>query len=238
MVVYLFYGVKMSGFDSPLGKKNFSGPQMREFNVPDESQHPSPPMENGEPVVRRRSVPQVNADQIRDFQAKMQREEMPVYEQDPAEIERQIKQSKEDRRVGRERLDAGAKRRIEMLVGMTRLTRSVTLENNTFVLKTLRSKEMRDAIMSASEYDRTIQSPFEIRKQLLARSIMQVAGVEFEQFVGSDDIEAKCDFIDLMDESLLNRLYNEYLELVREAGEKYAMKNENDVKEIVGDLKK
>lgn len=229
----------MSSFESPLGKKKFGGSQMREFDVPDESGYSEgPPMENGEPVVRRRQIPQVNTDQIRDFQAKMQREDMPVYEQDPAEVERQIRQSREDRRSGRERLDAGAKRRIEMLVGMTRITRSVELEGNIFTLKSLRSKEMREALMYASEYDNTIQSPFEIRKQLLARSIIQVAGLEIEQFLGSNDIEAKYDFIDLMDESLMNRLYNEYLALVREASAKYAVKNENDVKEIVNDLKK
>lgn len=229
----------MSSFESPLGKKKFGGSQMREIDVPDESGYSEgPPMENDEPVVRRRPIPQVNADQIRDFQAKMQREEMPVYEQDPAEVERQIRQSREDRRSGRERLDAGAKRRIEMLVGMTRITRSVDLEGHIFVLKSLRSKEMREALMYASEYDRTIQSPFEIRKQLLARSIVQVAGVDIDQFLGTSDIEAKYDFIDLMDESLLNRLYNEYLALVREAGEKYAVKTEDDVKEIVKDLKK
>lgn len=229
----------MGSFDSPIGKKKFGGPQMREFDVPDESGYSAgPPMENGEPVVRRRPVPQVNPDQIRDFQARMQREEMPVYEQDPAELERQIRQAREDKRTGRERLDAGAKRRIEMLVGMTRGTRSVDIEGNTFVLRTLRSKEMREALMFASQYDGTIQSPFEIRRQLLARSVVQIAGVDTEQFIGSADIEAKCDFIDLMDESLLNRLYDEYLALVQENKAKYAVKNEEEVKEVIDNLKK
>lgn len=229
----------MSGFDSPIGKKKFGGSQMKEFDIPDDSGYSGGlPMENGEPVVRRRPTPQINADQIRDFQARMQREEMPVYEQDPNEIEKQIRQSREDKRIGRERLDAGAKKRVEMLVGMTRLTRSVELEGNIFTLKTLRSKEMRDALMSASAYDNSVQSPFEIRKQLLARSLIQIAGVDIEQFIGSYDLEAKFEFLDLMDEALLLRLYNEYLVLVRESSEKYAIKTENDVKEIVGDLKK
>lgn len=230
----------MAGFESPLGAKRFGGGyQMKEFDVPDETGFSEgPPMENNEPVVRRRPIPQVNADQIREFQAKMQREEMPVYDQEAAEIERQIKQSREDKRIGRSRLDPGAKKRIEMLVGMTRITRSVTLDDNVFVLTSLRSKEMREAIMLASQYDGTVQSPYEIRKQLLARSIIQVAGVNIEQFVGSNEIEARYEFVDLMDESLLNRLYKEYLILVREAGEKYAVKTEEDVKEIVNDLKK
>jgi hypothetical protein len=229
----------MVGFDSPIGSKRFGNMKMQEFDVPDETGYSSnPPMEDVEPVVRRRTPPNVNIDQIRDFQAQMQREEMPVFEQDPTEIERQVKQSRRDKISGKNRLDAGAKRRIEMLVGMTRVTRAVTLEGNVFMLKSLRSKEMREALMLASEYDGTVQSPYEIRKQLLSRSITQVAGVEIEQFLGSNDIEAKYEFVDLMDESLLNRLYTEYLSLVREAGEKYAVKTEEDVKEIVNDLKK
>lgn len=229
----------MTSFESPLGKKKFGGSQMREIDVPDESGYSGgPPMEDGEPVVRRRPVPQVNTDQIRDFQARMQREEMPVYEQDPAEVERQIRQSRLDKKSGKERLDAGAKRRIEMLVGMTRATREVEIEDNVFLLKTLRSKEMREALIAASEFDGTIQFPFEIRKQLLSRSIIQIAGVEIEQFIGSNETDAKCEFIDLMDEFLLNRIYNEYLILVRETSVKYAVKTENDVKEIVNDLKK
>jgi hypothetical protein len=229
----------MASFDSPIGKKKFGGPQMRELDVPDESEYSGgPPLENGEPVVRRRPVPQVNPDQIRDFQARMQREEMPVYERDPAEVEREIRQAREDKKAGRERLSDGAKRRIEMLVGMTRGTRSVDIEGNIFVLRTLRSKEMMEALMFASQFDGTVRSPFEIRRQLLARSITQIAGVSTEQFIGSVEVDAKCAFIDELDESLLNRLYDEYLTLVRESKEKYAVKNEDEVKEVLGDLKK
>jgi hypothetical protein len=229
----------MASFDSPIGKKKFGGPQMREIDVPDESGYsPGPPTEQGEPIVRRRPVPQVNVDQIRDFQARLQREETPVYERDPAEVEREIRQAREDKRVGRERLSDGAKRRIEMLVGMTRSSRNVDIEGNVFVLQTLKSKEMREALMRASEYDGTIQSPFEIRRQLLARSISQIAGVPTEQFLGSPDVELRFAFVDELDESLLNRIYEEYLTLVQESKEKFAAKTEEEVKEVLDDLKK
>jgi hypothetical protein len=97
---------------------------------------------------------------------------------------------------------------------------------------------MRDALMEASRFDGTIQSPFEIRRQLLARSITEIAGVSTEQFIGSADVEDKCAFVDELDESLLNRLYDEYLSLVKEAKDKYAVKTEEDVKEVIEDLKK
>ena len=44
-----------------------------------------------------------------------------------------------------------------------------------------------------------VQSPFEIRKQLLARSITQVAGMDFDQFVGSAELDDKLAAIEVFD---------------------------------------
>lgn len=228
----------MSGFDSPLGKKSFGAPQMREFNVPDESGYAGPPMENDEPVVRRRPTPQVNADQIRDFQAKMQREQMPEYDEDAAEIERQIRQARKEKISGKSRLDDGAKRRIEMLLGMTRSYRRVEVGDVTFDLQTLKSKEMRESLMVAAEYDGTIQGPFELRRQLLARSISKISDIDFANFIGTTDIEGKLQFIDAMYEPLISRVYEEYLALAKEAREKYSIKTAQEAKEVLEDLKK
>jgi hypothetical protein len=41
-----------------------------------------------------------------------------------------------------------------------------------------------------------------------------------------------------MDHYLLGRLYDEYLEMVKEARDKYAIKNETDAQEVMEDLKK
>jgi hypothetical protein len=226
----------MPSFDSPIGKKKFAGSPLRELDVPDESGYNAPSQQ--EPVVRRRQIPNVDTDAIRDFQAQMQRQEMPTYDRDPAEIEREIRQAKIDRKAGRERLNEGAKRRLEMLLGMTRSTRDVDILGNVFVLQTIPSKEMREAIMIASEYDGTVQSPFEIRRQFLARSLVRIAGIDVAQFVGSTDLDVRLAFIDELDESFLNRLYDEYLSLAKESEKKFAVKSAEEVKEIVEDLKK
>ena len=158
--------------------------------------------------------------------------------QDDLEIEKEIRAAREARRTGKERLNDGAKRRIEMLVGMTRSTREVDLEGNKFILQTLRSREMREAILAASEFDQTVQAPFEMRRQLLSRSLNQVAGVDVAQFVGSDSLDARLALIDDLDEALLNRLYDEYLLLARESREKFSVKTKDEVKELADDLKK
>lgn len=224
----------MPHFDSPIGSKKFASAPLKEFDVPDESGYSEP--SNPTPPAKQRNVAVPNEDELVSFQSRLESQE-----ESPAEIERQIKQAKmaqQAARQGKERLNDGARRRIEMLVGMTRSAREVIIGENTFVLQTLKSKEMREAMMAAAEYDGTIQSPFEIRRQLLGRSLKQVAGVDIEQFVGSSALEARFAFVDEQDDTLLNRLYEEYLTLVREAKSKYAIKTEEEAKEVIDDLKK
>lgn len=226
----------MGSFDSPIGKKNFKSAALREVDIPDETGYNAPSYQ--EPVVRRRQIPNVNIDAIRDFQAQMQQQETPTYDRDPADVEREIRQAKADRRSGRERLNDGAKRRLETLLGMTRGTREVDIMGHVFVLQTISSGEMRVAIMIASEYDGTVQSPFEVRRQLLGRSIIKIAGIDSAQFVGSNNLEDKLAVIDELGEAILNKLYDEYLSLNKETEQKYAIKTAEDVKQVVEDLKK
>jgi len=224
----------MPEFKSPLGNKKFQGQPMREVEIPDESagppQHVRPP--------QRQEMPQLDEAAFRDFNARMgEPPDLPAHD-DTGQLEREIREAREAKRRGQERLGDAARRRIEMLIGMTRGTRQFDLGGNVYVLQTLKDGELREAILSASQFDGTVESPFEIRKQLVARSLVQVAGVEISQFLGSNSLEARLAFIELLDHYLLGRIYDEYLEMVKEARERYAIKNETDAKEVVEDLKK
>lgn len=200
----------MAHFDSPIGSKSIKSPQLREFEISDETGY--------EPLPQVPQIPQ-NFSQI-------------------SQVEQEIRDAREYRRTGKERLNEGAKKRIEMLLGMTRSVKDININNTNFSLRSLKSKEISEAYMTASKFDGTVQSPFEIRRQLLARSLTKIADVSFEQFIGSNDLNDKLLFMDEMDHELLNRLYDEYLQLVEEVKEKYAIKNEADAAEVVADLKK
>lgn len=229
--------LNMPKFDSPIGGKRFTGQQLKEVDVPDESEsdydEPSYPQINTSQALK--GMKPLDEAGLRDFQARLSREQDEV---DEAQVERDIRQAKSDKRAGRERLSDGARKRIEMLIGMTRGTRTTDIEGNSYTLQTLKAKEMRAAIAEAAEFDGTVHSPFEIRRQLIARSLVQVAGVDVEQFIGSTKFEARLDLVDDMDDSLLNRIYDEYLEMIRESRARYAIKTEADGAEVVEDLKK
>jgi len=204
----------MASFESPLGNKKFSGQQLKEFDVPDETN-------------------QIPNEQVRHFHS----QENEYDHSQTIALEKEMAAAREARN-GREKITSGAKRRIEILLGMIKTTRDVEINGTAFVFQSLKTKEMRAAIIAAAEYDNTVQSPFEIRKQFLARSIIGVAGQEMEYFLGSNSLDSKLAFIEELDEALLNRLYDEYLILAKEAHDKFAVKTQQDINEVIDDLKK
>lgn len=211
----------MPKIESPLGSKSFNQKGMREFNVPDESGYDDS------------MSYQVDADSIKSFQNRLDNFDE---EENISEIESQVYKVRDIKR-GKEKIADAAKRRIEMLIGMTLSRKEVTINENTFGLKTLKAKEMREALSVAAQMD-GLDTPFEIRKQILARALTHIAGVEFEQFISSNSLEAKLDFIDELDDSFIGRLYKEYTDLSEENQKKYGIKTQNDVKEVFEDVKK
>lgn len=198
----------MPSYESPLGKKSFGGSSMREFDVPDESNLDSSKFQN-------------------DFQEEISEQEM-----------KELKVARQAKLSGKERLNDGAKRRIEMLIGMSRVTRECELDGNTYLFQSLKSKDMRDIYSESAEFDGTIHFAYEIRRQTIARSLSQVGGIDINQFLSSNSFESRLMFLDELPESLLQRLFIEYRELEKEANEKYSIKTEEDAKEVVEDLKK
>lgn len=224
----------MPKFDSPIGSKQFQGQPTRDVSIPDDSGYEQPqqrPMR-----VPHEPIPQFDERSMREFQSQMQPSPGGVREM--SDLEREIHAAKKAKREGKERLSDGARRRIELLIGMTRLTRDIDIGGQMYKLQTLTSQELRDAIVATAEFDGTVQFIFETRRQLLARSLTVVAGVEIDQFLNSRELEDRLYFIELLDHALLIRLYTEYVSLSKEAQDRFSPKTEEQVKEVVEDLKK
>jgi len=225
----------MPKFDSPIGSKQFQGPPMKEFNVPDDSGYEQPPQRQMR--TPHEPIPAFDERAMREFQGQMQPPQQGGV-REMSDIEKEIHAAKKAKREGKERLSDGARRRIEMLIGMTRLSKEIDVGGQMYKLQTLTSQELRDAVVATAEFDGSVQFIFENRKQLLARAIVVVAGVPIDQFLNSNELDAKLEFIELLDHALLHRLYGEYISLTQEAQNKYSPKTEEQAKEIVEDLKK
>jgi hypothetical protein len=236
----------MTTFESPLGKKTVpGGRKLREFDIPDESDSENFDFDV-DAAIKSPGMKQLNFDEINAFNERLNNapipaqmpKQAPQYQKNQLDVEREIRDAREMKKVGKERLTEGAKRRLESLLGMIRHTREVPMGEITFVLQTLKGKETREAIKGAAVYDGTVESPYEIRIQLLARSIISIGGIEFDQFVGSSNIETKLLFVEELDDIVLNKLYDEYIIMTREAKDKFSVNNAEQAQEVISDIKK
>lgn len=228
----------MPKFDSPIGSKQFQGQPMREMTITDDSGYSPPPgqVPRQPRPMHDHAPPVFDESAMRDFQSQMNPQVPSVREM--SDLERQILASKKAKKEGRERLSEGAKRRIEMLIGMARMTKTIDVSGTTFTLQTLRNEEARDILIASVQYDGTIEFSFENAKQTLARSLIEIAGTSIDQFLSSSDLDVKLDFVEQLPQALFTRLFNEYVNLDNESREKFGLKTEVEVKEVVEDLKK
>lgn len=245
----------MPGIKSELTNKNFdSTNKLKEIEIPDETGYY--PQQNFEStnnnldidainnLMAERNLPPLDPNVVSAFNARQvaaRGVQSGGRKSDPKELaafEQQVSDARRARITGKEKLSASAKQRIEMLCGISRGVRSVDIDGNKFILKTLKGKEQRAAIIAASEFDNSIQSPFEIRKQLLARAVTDIAGTDIELFLGDSSLDARLEFMEELDEHVLAKLFSEYLILVHETKSKYFMTSEKDAKEVSEDLKK
>lgn len=233
----------MAEFSSSIGGRKVSGNKLREFDVPDGEDF------NVDAAIASGKLKKLDMDEVRQFQNRLDNinseleenyRSQPVKgtnQQELREID-QARQERDNRKKGIERLSGGAKKRIEMLIGLTRSEKTAIIDDTEYVLQTLKSQEMREALVAASKYDNTVELPYETRLQILSRSLIKVGGITVEDFLNSNDFEDKIYFINEMDEYLLNRLYGEYTILASEASEKYSIKSSETAQEVVADLKK
>lgn len=162
-----------------------------------------------------------------------------ISEEEEFDIQKQIQLDKEARKNKKfERMSDGAKRRIEILIGMTTLTKVVDVAGIKFTLKVLKSKDLRDVYLEASNKATKLEQLFEVRKQTIARALISIDDLTFEEFLSSDAIEDKLNFIDELDDAVATKLNSEYSILSKEADAKYGATTVDEAKGVIEDLKK
>jgi hypothetical protein len=209
--------------NSPLGSKKVAG-GMREFVVDEEEANPQYQHQN---MHYHQPSDYVDAPPSH-----------PQFQQPPPPQAIHRSEIKRVSPTDNSKISEAGRKRIELLCGMTQLVRQVTIGENVFELRTLKTKENREVITSSLKFDGTIEFSFELRKQVLARSLVSVAGIDIESFVGSFDFNAKLDFVDELDDTICERLYSEYLDLNKETKEKFGFKTDAELSQVGEEIKK
>jgi len=210
----------MSGFDSPNFKKTSppsSQKPLREFTVG---------APEGEGFVRQQNFgpPPLPVQQ----------------EMSQAELEDTIREARRQKLAAINKIGDEAKKRIEILANIGRLTRDVEIGGFSFSLKTLKSKETKEAALATFSTAITqLEASYEARKQQLARSIFKIDGEDLEVILGSRDLEDVMRFIeDKLEDIVVEKLWNEFVALKEESRIKYGINTVKEAEEVAEDLKK
>lgn len=218
----------MSGFESSSFKKNIpqaqQGKQLREFTV-------GPPEGFEEPGTIPPQIQQTFTQQMNFGQ----QEEM-----SPGDLENAVREARRQKLANANKIGEAAKKRIELLANIGRLTKDVKIGDFVFSLRTLKSKETSEASLATFSTSLTnLQASYESRKQQLARSVYKIDGEDVAAIIGSNSVDDIVKFIDdNLEEVVVEKLWSEFIALKEEARSKYGINNEKDAEEVSEDLKK
>lgn len=167
-------------------------------------------------------------------------EEFEAGQVDVTQFEQDVKAARLEKTIGTPKISDGARKRIELLANIGRLTKDVSIGGVVFTIRTLKSKEARDAATLTFTTSLTqLDASFEVRRQQLARSLIKIDGNSVGDVIGDASIEATLSFIeDELEDIVVNKLFDEFVSLKKEAQNKYGLNSNEDVKEVIEDLKK
>lgn len=137
-----------------------------------------------------------------------------------------------------------ARKRIEILVGIGRAVKTVSVGETTYSMRTLKGKEMKYLAQKTSEAAKSnvISSIYDGRSLALSMAIYAIDGIDVDivlDCVGLPErLAARMAFYDDMDDALLSHLYSHWEILIKENNDKYAIKNDEDAKEVLASVKK
>src|ERR1700733_7712473 len=128
-----------------------------------------------------------------------------------AEFEAQVKaarQEKADTLKYGPKITDHAKRRIEILAGIGRLTKDVKIGDVVFSLRTLKARETKEAMLDTlANVKNDLEAGFEARKHQLARALYKIDGADPEDVLGTNDPTAKLDLIESLEEVVVVKLW-------------------------------
>lgn len=206
----------MAKITSSLGSQNYSSPGLKKFVVDDSSEF------DGED--------ESNQDQS----------SASFHNMSASDLEKFAREARNKKSEEQKNINSTVKKRIEVLAGLGRATKDVDVEGVVFSLRTLKSSELHEAVKIIAQFDNGLDSSFEARTQILARSIYKIDGQDLNIILGSDKFEHKLEMVKELESSVSSFLHDHYILLTKENSDKFKIfsNDEKEVKEAVQDLSK
>jgi hypothetical protein len=205
----------MVRIESPLGNRGVDlGPQMKTFDVP-----------NDELV----DVPE---------ERQVHQPEVVNPSVSSSELAEKVRKAHQDKRESLDKINPMAKKRIEILTNLGRITKDVEIDGVIFSIKTLKAAEMKEATCASTKKATTLaEQAFESRAEQIARSVYAIDHQDIFMVLGVETYDEVCILLQDMDEQIFTKLYDEYTKLTDVVKKKYNS-IEEETKGVIEDIKK
>jgi hypothetical protein len=215
----------MSEVKSPLGKKTFASGQRKVLTISDDTFEDVPmPRQEPQSVAPRQQI------------------QPPLQSQQPVQLTaeqfKELQARRNELRTVSKRAAPEAKLRAEILCGIGRLQTEVEVGDHKFVLQSLKAGEMKEVLTVVSQVSAAATAMFEMRAHVLARALVMVDDQPIDLILGTSNIEDIIDFVNELQESLVNQLYTSYTTMVKENENKFTVKDGQDAREVAEEIKK
>ena len=216
----------MVGIKSTIGNSNFEKPTNRNFIVEDESDNK---------VLKQNQIPKERLI-------------------NPSVAQGLRRQAIDQQEQIEQKILFEAQRRIELITGLGRKTKDITIENITFTLRSLKGFERNYLSQVIAKQSRiklgedkfgfNTEGMYNIKIEALSHSLYLIDGQPIEIILGTinqsyeDQISARKDLIVAMDSELTDYLFSHFERLSAETRDGYAPKTTEEVKEVVDTIRK
>ncbi len=150
----------------------------------------------------------------------------------------QLAQVRREQRANAAKITAVARERLEILTGLNRLKSAVEVEGVTFALRSLKSVEMREIMISAAGAKSAQERYFATRDAVLAKSIFAIDGQDIALVLGTKQPAAMFSLLASMEHSVVERIFEHYEEMIRDNRKKVQILNKEDGHQVSEDIKK
>lgn len=149
-----------------------------------------------------------------------------------------VNKIRQEKIAAQNRISPEAKKRTEFLLGLGNVFKDVPIGGVIFTIRSLNVTETKQVVRKTASEASNIDAFYVGREQVLARAICKIDGNDVYTVLGDDSVETMLAWIDEMQESVIIKLHDAYLDMINENKRNLTISGEEEAKEVVEDIKK
>lgn len=152
--------------------------------------------------------------------------------------EKDLEKLREEKKSNINKVDRSTINSLEVIIGIGRIIKDVLIEDINFSIRSLKSKEIKEVLRIGLKAKDKIDELYSVRSATLAYALYEINNIPLEVLLKDENIDAKLNFIEELDDFVAEKLYKEYTNMVKEYKKQAQQDLGSNMEEIVETIKK